>query len=342
MPEKKPSVTFEAIMSDLKKGKYAPIYILMGDESYYIDQISDYIQQHALTPDEQAFNQTVVFGADVNAAKIADLAMSYPMMAERRVVIVKEAQALRSFDRLEKYMNKPLQSTVLVICYKNGSINRRLKFMSAAERNGVVFESNKMRDWQLPAFIERWLKAHQASIDPKSASMIAEHVGPDLHRLISELNKLLITLPADNRRVTPEVVEENIGISKDFNSFEFRDAIIKRDVYKANQIVKYFNSNAKGDSFYSILPLLFSYFQNLMIAFYTPNRNNPQSLMEALGLRSSWATQIYLTGMKNYTATKTLFILDKIRETDAKMKGLDNPNTSVGDLMKELVFFILH
>ena len=206
MPEKRPSVTFDAIMQDLKEGHYAPIYILMGDESYYIDRISDYIQEHVLTPDEQAFNQTVVFGADVNAAGIADMAMSYPMMASHRVVIVKEAQALRSFERLEKYVEKPLASTILVICYKNGSINRRLKFVSAAERAGVVFESKKLKDYQLPTFIRDYLKKKNASIDDKSASMLADHIGSDLNRMMSELDKLLISLPEEDRRVTPSVV----------------------------------------------------------------------------------------------------------------------------------------
>lgn len=342
MPEKKPVLTFEAIMRDLKKGHYAPVYVLMGDESYYIDRISDYIQDHVLTPDEQAFNQTVVFGADTNAAKIVDMAMSYPMMATHRVVIVKEAQGLRSFDRLEKYAEKPLKSTVLVICYKNGTINRRTKFMAAAERNGVVFESKKMKDAQLPGFIKNYLAGKKVEIDDKSAFMIADHVGSDLNRLMSELDKLLISLPEDDRRITPERVEKHIGVSKDFNSFELRDAIVNKNVFKANQIIKYFNENPKAGSIYSLLPLIFSFFQNLMIAYYAPNRNDPGALADYLGLRSPWAARPYLTGLRNYTGRKTLQILAKIREIDAKSKGLDNPNTSEGDLMKELIFFILH
>ena len=342
MPEKRPSVTFDAIMKDLKEGHYAPIYILMGDESYYIDRISDYIQEHVLTPDEQAFNQTVVFGADVNAAGIADMAMSYPMMASHRVVIVKEAQALRSFERLEKYVEKPLASTILVICYKNGSINRRLKFVSAAERAGVVFESKKLKDYQLPTFIRDYLKKKNASIDDKSASMLADYIGSDLNRMMSELDKLLISLPEEDRRVTPSVVEKNVGVSKDFNAFEFRNAIINKDVFKANQIIKYFNSNPKAGSLYSLLPFLFSFFQNLMVAFYAPNSSDPQSLAGYLDLRSTWGTKDYLAGMRNYSGRKTLQILEKLREIDAKSKGLDNPNTDAGDLMKELIFFILH
>ncbi len=342
MPEKKPVATFDAIMKDLKAGHFSPIYILMGDESYYIDQISDYIQSHVLTPDEQAFNQTVVFGADTNAAQIADAAKAYPMMASHRVVIVKEAQAIRSFDKLEKYASKPLATTILVICYKNGTINRRTKFVSAVERTGVVFESKKMKDGQLPGFIQAYLTGKKASIDYKSAAMIADHVGADLNRLMSELDKLIISLPEADRRITPEMVEENIGVSKDFNSFELRTAIVNRDVFKANQIIKYFDSNPKAGSLFSFLPLLFNFFQNLMIAHYAPNKRDPQSLAAFLEMRKQWGVTAYLTGLKNFTGRKTLQILDKIREIDAKSKGLDNPNTDAGDLMKELIFFILH
>ena len=157
MPEKKPTLTYDAVMRNLKAGQFSPIYILMGDESYYIDQISDYIQSHVLSPDQQAFDQTVVFGADINAAQVADMAMQYPMMAPRKVIIVKEAQAMRSFDKLEKYAENPQPNTILVICYKNGTINRRTKFIAAVERVGIVFESKKLKDWQLHGHIQKYL-----------------------------------------------------------------------------------------------------------------------------------------------------------------------------------------
>lgn len=342
MPDKKPVATFDTIMRGLKKGEYRPVYLLMGDEPYFIDCITDYIQQHVLTPDEQAFNQDVVFGADVTVGKIIDMAMAYPMMAAHRVVIVKEAQNVRQLEKLEKYLAKPLSTTILVIAYKNGVADRRKKWVTGAERNGVVFESKKMRDWQLPAFIKGWMTTHKAAIDDKSASMIAEHVGADLHRLTSELNKLLVVLPEGDKRVTPEVVEKNIGISKDYNWFELRDAIVKRDVEKANRIMKYFTSNQKRDTFFVLLPSLYSFFQNLMIAFYLPNRNDPQMLAEGLELRSKYSAEAYLTAMRHYSATKTLQILTAIGRTDAKVKGLDNPNTSNAELMQELLFFILH
>lgn len=342
MPEKKAGVTYDAIMKDLKAGQFAPIYILMGDESYYIDRIANYIEQHALTPDEQAFNQTVVFGADTSAASVADMAMSYPMMATRRVIIVKEAQTMRSFDRLLKYAEKPLATTVLVICHKNGPLKRQAKLMAAVERVGVVFESRKLKDYQLPAFIRDYLKTRNATVDEKSAAMLADHIGSDLNRMMSELDKLLISLPADDRRVTPLLVERNVGVSKDFNIFELRNAVVSRNVFKANQIIKYFNNNPKAGSLYATMPILFSFFQNLMIAYYAPNPRDPKSLAAFLGLSSEWAVKDYLAGLRNYPARKTLAILDKLREMDAKSKGLDNPNTASEELFRELIFFILH
>lgn len=342
MAEKKSVATYETIMRDLQAGNYAPIYILMGDESFYIDQISNYIQEHALSPDQQAFDQTVLFGADVNAAQVADLAMQFPMTGQRRVIIIKEAQGMRSFDKLERYAMKPQPRTVLVICYKNGLMTRRSKLVAAAEKSGVVFESKKLRDWQLPGHIRSYLAAQKASIDDKSAAMIAENIGSDLNRLMSELDKLVISLPDDDRRVTPEMVERNIGVSKDFNSWELRDAIVNRNVLKANRIIKYFNNNPKAGSLYSLLPLLFNYFQNLMLAYYAPNRNDQNALAAYLDLKSVWGVKDYMVGLRNYTGRKTLQILQKMRETDAKSKGLDNPSTSSGDLLQELVFFILH
>jgi len=314
----------------------------MGDESYYIDQISDYVATHVLSPEERDFNQTVCFGSDVNAIQVTDMARRYPMMSEYQVIIVKEAQNIRSLDALEKYLKNPVKSTILVWCHKNGKIDARKKVVGLAQTVGVVFESQKLRDYQLPEFIQNYLKQKKVSIDPKSCQMIADHIGADLNRLTSELDKVLISLPSDNLRVTPEIVEEQIGVSKDFNAFELRNAIVQRDVFKANQIIKYFDNNPKAGSLYSFLPLLFSYFQNLMIAYYAPQKNTEQGIATALDLRSSWGAKDFLIGLKNYSARKTMEIISKIRDTDAKSKGLDNSNTGVGDLMKELIFFILH
>ena len=341
MPTKQ-GPTFQSIIHDLKSRKFSPIYVLMGDESYYIDKISDYVATHVLSPEERDFNQTVCFGSDVNAIQVTDMARRYPMMSEYQVIIVKEAQNIRSLDALEKYLKNPVKSTILVWCHKNGKIDARKKVVGLAQTVGVVFESQRLRDYQLPEFIQNYLKQKKVSIDPKSCQMIADHIGADLNRLTSELDKVLISLPSDNLRVTPEIVEEQIGVSKDFNAFELRNAIVQRDVFKANQIIKYFDNNPKAGSLYSFLPLLFSYFQNLMIAYYAPQKNTEQGIATALDLRSSWGAKDFLIGLKNYSARKTMDIISKIRDTDAKSKGLDNPNTGAGDLMKELIFFILH
>lgn len=344
MPEKKNTGTsYETIMRDLKARHFSPIYILMGDESYYIDKISDYIAEHVLKPEERNFNQTVVFGSDISASQIVDSAKAFPMMAEKRVVIVKEAQNLKGTEPLVKYFKQPVVSTVLVLCHKNGSIDKRKKIIPAAQVGGaVIFESKKLYERELPGFITSYFMQHEITVEQKAAQMIADHVGADLHRLTSELDKILISFSEADRKVTPEIVEKEIGVSKDFNAFELRSAIIQRDVYKANLITKYFDNNPKAGSLFSFLPMLFSYFENLMIAFYSPNRSNENALAQFLELRNGWAARDYLTGMRNYSGMKTMQIISKIREIDAKSKGLDNPNTASSELMKELIFFILH
>ena len=341
MPAKQ-GTTFQHIMQDLKSRRFAPVYMLMGDEAYYIDLISDYIADHVLSPEERDFNQTICFGSDVTAVQVADMARRYPMMAEYQVIIVKEAQNVRSLEALEKYLKNPVKSTILVWCHKNGKIDARKKAIGLAQAVGVVFESKKLHDYQLPDFIQDYLKKKNVSIDPKACQIIADHIGTDLSRLASELDKVLISLPEDHLWVTPEVVEREIGVSKDFNAFELRNAIIQKDSFKANQIVKYFDSNPKAGSLYSFLPLLFSYFQNLMIVHYAPRRNSEQDIAGALDLRNTWGVRDYMIGQKNYSARKTMDIISKLRDIDGKSKGLDNPNIGVGDLMKELVFFILH
>jgi len=258
------------------------------------------------------------------------------------VVIVKEAQNLKNTEALEKYMKQPLASTVLVMCHKNGKIDgRKREYVKAIQQAGVLFESAKLKERELPSFIEKYLKNKQASIDPKSTQLIADAIGADLSRLTSELDKVLISLPENDRRVTPQVVEDQIGVSKDFNGFELRDAIVNRNIFKANQIMNYFDKNPKAGSIYSFLPLMFNYFQNLMLAYYAPKKTQ-EGVAEWLELRSPWAAKDYMTGMRNYTGSKVLQIIGKIREIDAKSKGLDNPNTPPEELMKELIFFILH
>lgn len=334
--------TYEEIARNLKNKIYSPVYFLMGEEDYYIDRISDYIMDTVLTETEKEFNLTLLYGSDTDIVSIINAARRYPMMSKYQVVIVREAQNLKNLDELIHYLQKPMSSTILVMCYKHGTLDRRKKITAELEKAGVLFESKKLKDTQLPGFISSYLKRKQVEIEPKASEMMAEFVGTDLNRMAGELEKLIITLPAGQKRITAEQIERNIGISKDYNNFELRNALIEKDVFKANQIVKYFDKNPKAGSLFACLPLLYSYFQNLMVAFYAPDRNNDNNLAAFLDLKSVWGLKDYRTGMRNFTAMKTLQILSKLREIDAKSKGLDNQNTSTGDLMKELIFFMLH
>ena len=341
MPET--AITYESVMHDLQQRKFRPVYYLMGDEPYYIDKISDWIAENVLQPEGRDFDQTVLFGSDVNASQIVDAAKRYPMMSEYQVLIVKEAQNVKNVEALEKYMKAPMPSTILVLCHKNGTIDgRKREYVKAIQQAGILFESKKLRERDLPGFIERYLKAQEASIDTKSTQMIAEAVGADLSRLTGELDKVLLSLPEQDRRVTPQVVEDQIGVSKDYNAFELRDAIVNRNIEKANRIIKYFDENPKAGGLYALLPMVFNYFQNLMLAFYCPQKGSQEALAKWLDMKSPWGARDYLTGMQNYAGMKVMQIISKIREIDAKSKGLDNPNTPPGELMRELIFFTFH
>jgi DNA polymerase-3 subunit delta len=213
--------------------------------------------------------------------------------------------------------------------------------VKAIQQAGILFESQKLRERDLPVFIENYAKQKDASIDPKSTQLIADAIGADLSRLTSELDKVIISLPEGNKKVTPQVVEDQIGVSKDFNGFELRDAIVNKNVFKANQIMNYFDKNPKAGSIYSFLPMMFNYFQNLMLAYYAPKKTQ-EGVAEWLELPSAWGAKDYMTGMRNYSGRKVMQIISKMRDLDAQSKGVNNPNTPPEELMKELVFFILH
>ena len=343
MAEKKQGASYESIMKELRARNFSPVYLLMGDESYYIDKICDYLMENVLQPEERDFNQVVLFGSPtVTAVEVVDQCKGYPMMAKHRVVVLKEAQNLKNFDALDKYLEKPVKSTILCVCYKNGILKTPKTLLTKVSQVGVLLESKKLKDYQLVGFIEKYLKLHNTNIEPKAAQMIADHIGPDLHRLTSELDKVLISLPDTDRRVTPEIVEREVGVSKDFNVFELRNAIVNKDVFKANQIIQYFDNNPKAGSLYAVVPLLFNYFQNLMIAFYAPERTNENSVASFLGLKSPWAAKEYISGMRNYNAMKVMQIIHMIKSVDARSKGLGNVSATASDLAKELLFFIMH
>lgn len=333
--------TFESIMRDIKNRNYSPVYLLMGDESYYIDKLSEYIENSVLTDDEKEFNLNVLYGADVSIDELINVSKRYPMMSQYQVVIVKEAQSLSKIEELVHYVQKPLQSTILVICYKHGSIDKRKKIVSEVEKNKfVLFESNKIRDEHLPTFITSYLQKKQVVIDRKSSEMIAEFVGNDLSRLCGELDKLIITLTSERKVVTPEHIEKNIGISKDYNVFELKSALINKDVLKSNKIINYFEKNPKSNPIQQTLPLLFHFFSNLMLAYYAPDKTE-QGIATMLGLRSSYQSKDYITAMRNFTGIKTMQIIGHLRYADALSKGVRGSSTDA-EIMKELVFKILH
>ena len=334
-------VTYEEIVKDVRNRKICPVYLLMGEEDYYIDKVSEYIVDTVLNENEKEFNLTVMYGLDTDATSIVNNAKRYPMMSEFQVVLVKEAQNIKSWDNLLFYLQKPLSTTVLIICHKHGSIDKRKKIVSEIEKNGAVFESKKLKEGQLSGFISAYLKRKKIEIEPKAADMMADFVGNDLNRMAGELEKLIITLPKDRNRIMPDDIEKNIGISKDYNNFELKSALIERDILKANKIVKYFNDNPKSNPLQPTLALLFGYFSNLMLSYYSPEKSE-NGVAAYLGLRSPWQAKEYLIGMRNYSGVKVMNIITEIRNCDAKSKGIGNSSVSSGELLKELVYFILH
>lgn len=333
--------TYEEIVRSIKNHDYKPVYYLMGEESYYIDKISEYILQTVLKEEEREFNQTVLYGSDTDISTVINAAKRYPMMAERQVVILKEAQHVKRMEDLVYYVQKPLQSTVLVICHKNGTLDRRKKLAAEIEKVGFLFESKKMKDSQLPGFITSYLKRKSVEIEPKASEMMAEFVGTDLSRMAGELDKLVITLAPGIRRVTPEQIERNIGISKDYNNYELRSAIVAKDVLKANRIIKYFAENPKTNPIQMTLSVLFGFFSNLMLAYYAPDKTE-QGIANQLGLKSAWQAREYMVAMRVYSGVKVMQIIGEIRYCDAKSKGVENASLSDEDLLRELVYKILH
>ena len=334
-------LTYLDILADLRNKHYKPVYYLMGEEAYFIDLIADFIEENVLTEAEKGFNQTIMYGADVDIATIINSAKRYPMMSDYQVIIVREAQAVKNMDELVYYLQKPLNSTILVLCHKHGILDRRKKLAAEIQKVGVLFESKRFRDYQLPDFISNYLRQQKVDIEAKAAEMMADFVGTDLRRMVGELEKLIITLPKGQRRITPLQIEQNIGISKDYNNFELRNAIIQKDVEKANKIVKYFAENPKTNPIQLTLVVLFNFFSNLMLAYYAPVKTE-EGVAAQLGLRSSWQAKDYVAAMRMYSGIKVMQIISDIRMFDARSKGVDNSSVSDADLLKELVYRILH
>ena len=341
MPAKK--TTYKDIITDVKNKKFEPVYLLHGNESYYIDNVSDYIASNAITKEAEDFNLTVMYATrETQLSNIISSVKRYPMMSDRQVVILREAQNFQHFDGLLDYLKNPMKTTVFIICYKNGLMTKS-KFVAAVEKVGTVMESNKLKENKLPEFIISYLKRKGCGIDPKAAQMLADFIGADLSRMSGELDKLLLSIGGNNgqKMITPDIVERNVGISKEFNNFELRDAIVRKDVLKANRIIKYFEKNPKDNPPIVSVAMLYNFFANLMLAYYAPDKSD-RGLAEQMGLKNVWAVKDYQTAMRNYTAMKTMLIIGKLRDTDSKLKGFQTGAETPGMLMSELVFFILH
>lgn len=334
-------IGYEEIVKDLRNRSYKPVYCLMGEESYYIDKIAEYISDSVLTEAEKEFNLTVCYGSEIDVASIILAAKRYPMMSEYQVVIIKEAQAVKGLEELVYYIQKPLNSTILVLCYKNGTIDRRKKLAAEIQKAGVLFESKRLKDAQVLGFISTFLKRKGVEIEPKAIEMLSDFVGADLSRMAGELEKLIITLPPNMKRITPMQVEENIGISKDYNNFELRNALVSKDVFKANQIIKYFEENPRANPLQMTLAILFNFYSNLMLTYYAPEKSE-QGIAAQLGLKNSWQSREYMAAMRVYSGVKVMQIIGEIRYCDAKSKGVGNSSLTHGELLKELVYKILH
>jgi DNA polymerase-3 subunit delta len=312
----------------------------MGEEPYYIDVISDYMQENILDEASREFDQTILYGKDTDMSAIINAAKRYPMMASHRLVLIKEAQQIGAWDDLNYYLQKPLRSTLLVFCYKYGTPDKRKAWLKEIGKIGVVFESPKIRDYEIPAWIKSYAKSKSIAIDEKAIAMLTEFLGTDLSKIANELDKLLITKPKQQASITPELVEKNIGISKDYNVFELQSALINRDVLRANRIVRYFADNKKANPFVLVLSQLFNFFSNLMLFHYMPDKSGAFVASE---LRiNPYFVRDYQKAAQSFNAWKTMNIIGYIRETDARSKGVDNPTVDEGDLLKELVYKILH
>jgi len=348
---------FKEIMLDLKRKIYKPVYFLHGEEAYFIDEISNYIEQNVLDETEKGFNQTILYGRDTDLSSVVGLAKGFPMMGERQVVIVKEAQTLKDFAKvssedgestkskksssdknpLAAYLDNPQPATILVFCYKYKKLDARSSLSKAIAKQAVLFESKKLYDNKIADWITSYLKDKKYAINPQAAALLAEYLGNDLSKIVNEMGKLFISLP-EGSEITIDHIQENIGLSKDFNVFELQDALGKKDVMKANRIVHYFAANPKDNPLVMTNASLYNYFQKILLYHFVPDKSKAAS---ALGV-NPFFMQGYQTAARNYNTAKLKNVFTYLRECDLRSKGVDNVSTEDGELLKEMVFKILH
>ncbi len=334
------AASFDEILSDLRNRIFKPVYFLAGEEPYFIDIISDYIEEKVLSEADKAFNQIIIYGDDTNIAAIIDTARRFPMMASHQVVIVKEAQSLKKIEDLAVYLEKPLQSTLLVFCYKYKSLDKRTKLFKLLDSSAVYFESPRLRDYQIPAWIDSYLMKRGIKTEPSASAMLTEYLGNDLHKIANELEKLIITLAAGKPVITNALIEKNIGISKDYNNFELQKAVGERNILKANMIVRYFADNPKDNPLTLTIASLFSFFSKLLAYHYLADKskNNVAATLKV----NPYFVKDYESAAIKYNAKKTVQVISLLRTFDMKSKGFGDAGTEPGDLLKELIFRILH
>ncbi len=328
------------IVSDIKNGNFSPVYFLMGEESYYIDKISDYIENNVLSEEEKGFNQMVLYGRDVSIEDIVSNAKRFPMMAERQVVIVKEAQELsRTIESLVAYVENPQPTTILVICYKYKTIDKRKKLYKAINKKALLYESKKLYENQVGEWIRRVLSGKEYKIEPKATLMLVEFLGTSLSKINNELEKLMVLLPKETL-ITATHIEENIGISKDFNNFELRKAVGERHVVKANQIINYFAQNPKSNPLVMTISLLNSFFTQLLI-YHGLKDKSKMNVSKALRVNPYFVGD-YQNAARNYPMRKVSQVISLLRDADLKSKGVGAQNLAQGDILKELLFKVMH
>ncbi|MCW9038070.1 DNA polymerase III subunit delta [Altibacter sp.] len=328
----------KSIISEIKSGVIRPIYFLMGEEPYYIDGIAKFIEESVLSEEEKGFNQMVLYGRDVTVEDIVSQAKRYPMMAEKQVVIVKEAQELsRTIENLVSYAENPQPTTVLVVCYKYKTLDKRRKLAKVIGKSGVLFESKKLYENQVPDWIRRVLASRGYTITPKAAQMLVEFLGNDLSKVNNELKKLQLILKP-GAQITPHLIEENIGISKDFNNFELQNAIGNKDIQKAFTIIQYFAQNPKNHPLVMTIALLYSFFSKVLKYHALSNKGDAAKV---LGV-SPYFIKDYEVASQHYPMKKASAVIASIREIDMKSKGVGAANLSQGDLLKELLVKIFY
>ncbi|MBT4881738.1 MAG: DNA polymerase III subunit delta [Flavobacteriales bacterium] len=311
----------------------------MGDEPYYIDKLADLFSKNILSAEEQEFNQVVLYGKDIETAQIIAEAKQFPFGSEKRVVIIREAQHLKDIDLLDSYLDNVQPSTLLVICYKGKSVDKRKKFGKTLAKKCVVFESKKLYDNKIPAWINTYVTENGFKIDNSATAVLAEYIGADLSKITNELDKLMLVVKKEEQ-ITTKLIEYHIGISKDYNVFELQNALGKKQVVKANRIINHFAANPKNHNIVPVMSALFSYFQKIMVYHFLEDKS-PKFAASVLKVNPFFVSQ-YQTAAQNYSKRQLFYIFEHLKDYDLKSKGVNNKSTSHEGLLKELIFKILH